>query len=78
MGFPNACEKFQSAMVAYEENLRAIGRSEITVKNAEQIFRLFSGFMLDNTGEKKVLSIFRLGETSCGGTEKSQTQLSNT
>ena len=48
MGFPNACEKFQSAMVAYEENLRAIGRSEITVKNAEQIFRLFSGFMLDN------------------------------
>lgn len=48
MSFPNACEKFQSAMVAYENNLRAIGRAESTIRNEEQIFKLFSGFMLDN------------------------------
>lgn len=48
MGFPNACEKFQSAMVAYEENLRAIDRSEETIKNVDQICKLFSGFMIDN------------------------------
>ena len=45
MGFPSAYEKFRSAMIAYEENLRAIGRSETTIKNEEFVFKLFSDFM---------------------------------
>ena len=48
MGFPSAYEKFRSAMIAYEENLRAIGRSETTIKNEEFVFKLFSDFMLEN------------------------------
>ena len=35
-------------MIAYEENLRAIGRSETTIKNEEFVFKLFSDFMLEN------------------------------
>lgn len=48
MDFPNGYEKFRSAMIAYESNLRAAGRSETTIRNEEQIFRLFSDFMLEN------------------------------
>lgn len=48
MDFPNGYEKFRSAMIAYENNLRAAGCSETTVRNEEQIFRLFSDFMLEN------------------------------
>lgn len=48
MGFPSAYEKFRSAMIAYEENLRAIGRSETTIQNEEFVFKMFSDFMLEN------------------------------
>ena len=65
MGFPSAYEKFRSAMIAYEENLRAIGRSETTIKNEEFVFKLFSDFMLENA-------------TSCAEMEKSRLQSGNT
>lgn len=48
MSFPKAYEKFRSAMIAYEDNLRALGRSGVTIKNQEQIFKNFSGFLLEN------------------------------
>ena len=48
MGFPNAYEKFRSAMIAYEENLRATERSETTIRNEEFVFKMFSDFMLNN------------------------------
>lgn len=48
MAFPNGYEKFREAMIAYENNLRAIGRAETTIENEERIFKYFSGFMLEN------------------------------
>lgn len=43
-----AQKRFESAMAAYESNLRATGRSEKTIENEDRIFKLFSGFMLEN------------------------------
>lgn len=43
-----AAKKFMEAMAAYENNLRAIGRSENTIATEDYIFKIFSGFLLEN------------------------------
>lgn len=40
-------KKFMEAMAAYEENLRAIGRSEQTIRAKDFIFMAFSAFMIE-------------------------------
>lgn len=47
-----AYEKFRSAMIAYEQNLRAIGRAESTISSAENVFKLFTLFMLEKNETK--------------------------